>query len=430
MTALPLEILLGIYLGLLTGIVPAFVAGGLGFIVRYFSGVTLPGFGVVVLALSIASVQGGLLGLVEPDIAQSPRLFVAVLVVLMLALYAHSQGDALGASLPRRLSLRRLRQRTLSADVIEIVGAVGQVTIRPTGEIRDLEGYPPLPPALRRTLKAGSWRFPADLPLAELGRRLEDRLRTDHGLADVAVTVDERGRATIAAAPPSSGLSKRVQANHRAVSLSTLIPTGLARGDVVRVWTGESSVAGDRDPIEATVLSVQATADTEGSVEYGPDVATDGGVEAPTPVTAATDTATLGGRGRVTVSVPREMASRLLAADACHLEVVPRGTTDLFEAFARIREAGYDVRHVTIQPREGPAGASDTPRGDHVSSAGVDPAAHDLEILAVRRDGADTDDRRRGWIFGPGLERPLEPGDEAYVAGRTVDLRRFGSVIR
>ncbi len=419
MTAFPLEVLLGIYLGLLTGIVPAFVAGSLGFLVRYFTGVSLPGFGVVVLALSIASVQGGLLGLVEPDIAQSPRLLVAVLVVLMLALYAHNQGDSLGASLPRRLSLKNLRQRTLSADVIEIVGSVGQVTIRPSGEIRDIEGYPPLPPTLRQTLKNGSWRLPADLPLAELARRLEDRLRTEYDLTDIAVTVDERGRATIAAAPPSSGLSKRVPAGQRAVSLSTVIPTGLARGDLVRVRI-QSGSESDK-PVEATVLSVESDADTKDSGAGADDTSSEDGDPPAAPKPAGN--ATAGGNGRVTLAVPRTVTGRLLAAESPRIEVLPRGTNDLFEAFTRIRTAGYGVRHVTSSPVLDQSGAADaTPK--------VDPAAYDLEVLAIKRAGVETGDRRRGWVFGPGLERALAPGDEAYVAGRTTDLRRFKSVIR
>jgi len=269
------EVLLGLYLGLLTGIVPAFVAGSLGFLVRYFTGVTLPGFGVVVLALSIASVQGGLLGLVEPTIAQSPRLLIAVLVVLMLALYAHNQGDKLGAELPRRLSFTRLRQRTLSADVVELVGSVGQVSVRPTGEIRDMEGYPPLSPALRQSLKAGSWKLPADLPLSELEARIEERLRTDHDLADVDVTMDEQARATIVAAPPSGSLSRRVPAGQRAVSIATLVPTGIARGDEVTIRAGERSITG-------TVLSARSEIDDERAAGAALDtpldeVATDGG---------------------------------------------------------------------------------------------------------------------------------------------------------
>ncbi len=398
--------LLGLYLGLLTGIVPAFVAGSLGFLVRYFTGVTLPGFGVVVLALSIASVQGGLLGLVEPTIAQSPRLLVAVLVVLMLALYAHNQGDKLGSELPRRLSLTSLRQRTLSADVVELVGAVGQVTVRPTGEVRDMEGYPPLSPDLRRTLKSGSWRLPADLPLSELEARLEERLRTDHDLADVDVAISERARATIAAAPPSGSLSRRVTAGRRAVSLATLVPTGLDRGDEVTVRTADRSITG-------TVLSARTEVDEQPAtpLEAPADddaAATDGG-EALEPVVPEPkpNAATAGGSGRVTIAVARREVKALLEADSRRLVVRSRGTSREFEAFSLVKREGYAVRRLTV----GAAGAG--VEADDVAAS----AAADVTVLAVRRQGSETGGRRHGWVFGPGIERRLEAGDEAFVAG-------------
>jgi len=399
-------VLLGLYLGLLTGIVPAFVAGSLGFLVRYFTGVTLPGFGVVVLALSIASVQGGLLGLVEPTIAQSPRLLVAVLVVLMLALYAHNQGDKLGSELPRRLSLTSLRQRTLSADVVELVGAVGQVTVRPTGEVRDMEGYPPLSPDLRRTLKSGSWRLPADLPLSELEARLEERLRTDHDLADVDVAISERARATIAAAPPSGSLSRRVTAGRRAVSLATLVPTGLDRGDEVTVRTADRSITG-------TVLSARTEVDEQPAtpLEAPADddaAATDGG-EALEPVVPEPkpNAATAGGSGRVTIAVARREVKALLEADSRRLVVRSRGTSREFEAFSLVKREGYAVRRLTV----GAAGAG--VEADDVAAS----AAADVTVLAVRRQGSETGGRRHGWVFGPGIERRLEAGDEAFVAG-------------
>ncbi|ELY43314.1 hypothetical protein [Natronorubrum tibetense] len=410
---LPVEVLLGLYLGLLTGIVPAFVAGSLGFLVRYFTGVTLPGFGVVVLALSIASVQGGLLGLVEPDIAQSPRLLVAVLVVLMLALYAHNQGDKLGAELPRRLSFTSIRQRTLSADVVELVGTMGQVTVRPAGEIRNMEGYPALSPALRQTLQNGSWKLPADIPLSELEIRLEERLRTDHDLADVDVTIDEQARATIVAAPPSGGLSKRVSEGQRAVSLATLVPTGLARGDEVTVRAGERTVSGTvlsaRTEIDAE--HAETAADESGDEPSGAAV-TDGGEDAPPLDPAAKPTtASAGGVGRVTVSVARRDAKALLEAESPRIRVRSRGTSREFEAFALIRQAGYAIRRVTV----GPAGAGDS-TVDAVSSGTV-------TILAIRRHGSETSGRRHGWVFGPGIERRLETGDEMFVAGpeKTID---------
>ncbi|SER55552.1 potassium transporter TrkA [Natrinema salaciae] len=400
------EVLLGLYLGLLTGIVPAFVAGSLGFLVRYFTGVTLPGFGVVVLALSIASVQGGLLGLVEPTITQSPRLLVAVLVVLMLALYAHNQGDKLGSELPRRLSLTRLRQRTLSADVVELVGSVGQVSVRPTGEIRDMEGYPPLSADLRRDLKAGSWRLPADIPLSELESRLEERLRTDHDLADVDVAIDQRGRATIVAAPPSGALSRRVPTGQRAVSVTTLVPTGLARGDDVTVRDGDRSIAG-------TVLSARTAVDDEHTASAVPDesaadVATDGGDAASAMADAKPSAATAGGQGRVTIAVARRDVSAVLEAESPRLVVRSRGTSREFEAFALVKREGYAIHRFTV----GATGPDDE------TSELDDPAsAADVTILAVRRQGSETGGRRHGWVFGPGIERRLEPGDEAFVAG-------------
>ncbi|WP_265110110.1 potassium transporter TrkA [Halosolutus halophilus] len=415
MPSLPVEILLGVYLGLLTGIVPALVAGSLGFLVRYFSGVTLPGFGVVVLALSIASVQGGLLGLVEPSIAQSPRLLVAVLVVLMLALYAHDQGDKLGAELPRRLSLTALRQRTLSADVVELVGTVGQVTIRPTGEIRDMEGYPPLPEPLRKTLRAGSWKLPADLPLSELEVRLEERLRTDHDLADVDVSIDERARATIVAAPPSGTLSRRVPAGKRAVSLATLVPTGLDRGDEVAVRTADRTIGGP-------VLSVRTPADAESTAIGGSDESVaeaptvpDGGEESTTSVPPGRGTgASPGGTGRVTIAVARRDVEPLFAAEQPRLVVRSRGTNREFEAFALAKRAGYAIRRVTV----GSAGALEEPR----------PSA-DVTVVAVRRQGSETAGRRHGWVFGPGIERSLAVGDEVFVAGPEAVVEEFAEAI-
>ncbi|MFD1565677.1 potassium transporter TrkA [Haloarchaeobius amylolyticus] len=414
MPSLPVELLLGLYLGLLTGIVPAFVAGSLGFLVRYFTGVTLPGFGVVVLALSIASVQGGLLGLVEPTIAQSPRLLVAVLVVLMLALYAHNQGDKLGAELPRRLSLTSIRQRTLSTDVVELVGSVGQVTARPTGEIRDMEGYPPLSPDLRGRLKAGSWRLPADLPLSELETRLEERLRTEHDLADVDVTLDERARATIAAAPPSGSLSRRLSTGHRAVSVATLVPTGLARGDEVTVRVGDRSITG-------TVLSVRTEIDDERAAipvsEEPPDdeLATDGGDPTDDAIpTPRSTTATAGGPGRVTVAVARRDVKPLLEAESLGLVVRSRGTSREFEAFALLKREGYAVRRLTVG-----TGGTDGETADEP------PASAAVTVLAVRRQGSETGGRRHGWVFGPGIERSLEAGDEAFVAGSDDAIETF-----
>jgi hypothetical protein len=151
-----------------------------------------------VFGVAIAGIQGGLLGLLDPQFVTSPTALVSALVVMMATLYAHAQGDRMGAEFPRRLTLRRIRDRTLSADAVERAGQFGQVRVRTTGEVGDVEGYPPLPDALRATVRNGEWTFPADLPLSELERRLEERLRNDRDLAEVAVSIDDRG------GPPST----------------------------------------------------------------------------------------------------------------------------------------------------------------------------------------------------------------------------------
>ncbi|MFC6724309.1 potassium transporter TrkA, partial [Halobium palmae] len=122
-SSFPVEVLFGIYLGVLTGVLPALIAGALGFAFKYFTDVSIPGFGVVVLALAVAGVNGGLLALADNQILNaehSVALVVAILVVLMLTLYAHAQGDKLGSTAPRRLTLQSLAERTLSTDVVEL----------------------------------------------------------------------------------------------------------------------------------------------------------------------------------------------------------------------------------------------------------------------------------------------------------------------
>ncbi|MFC6754261.1 potassium transporter TrkA, partial [Halorubrum tibetense] len=299
--ALPVEILFGIYLGILTGIVPALIAGILGFIFKYFTGVTIPGLGVVVLALAIAGINGGLLALNDETIRSSeraPAILTAIIVVLMLSLYAHAQGDKLGASVPKRVSLKQLRERTLSTDVVELVGGRGQVRVSVVGEVGDMEGYPPLPAETRKAIGEGEWTFPAELPLSELERRFAERLTTELELADVTVSIDEEARATVSAAPPTGGLSKRVPKGKRAVSVPALVPTGLARGDVVRVVTNDVTVEGVLLAAKSGGKKEEKKPDPPAT--SGSTPATDGGEPKPAPAPATATT--VGGEGRVTVA--------------------------------------------------------------------------------------------------------------------------------
>ncbi|ELZ49927.1 TrkA-C domain protein [Halorubrum distributum JCM 9100] len=419
--SLPVEIVFGVYLGVITGIVPALVAGTLGFVFKYVTDVTIPGLGVVVLSLAIAGVNGGLLALNDETIRSSeraPAILTAIVVVLMLSMYAHAQGDRLGASVPKRISLRQLRDRTLSTDVIELVGGRGRVSVEVAGEVNDMEGYPPLPADTRRAILDGDWTFPADLPLAELEDRFAERLQTELDLADVAVRIDEQARATVAAAPPTGALSKRVPAGKRAVSVSALVPTGIARGDVVRVITPDLDA-------EGAVIAARSSGKPEpgaaATSDPGPaagddpdpdeDARTDGGEETVGAPPAATAPTTTGGEGRVTLALDRSEATTLLRADRGRVLVLSRGTRREYELTALLRRAGKRFRRVSV--------VAGGPLDGHTIGEAEVREAYDVAVLAARHES---------WTIAPDGSQSLSAGDDLFVVGSRDALDRFAEV--
>ena len=418
--SLPVEIVFGVYLGVITGIVPALVAGTLGFVFKYVTDVTIPGLGVVVLSLAIAGVNGGLLALNDETIRSSeraPAILTAIVVVLMISLYAHAQGDRLGASVPKRISLKRLRDRTLSTDVIELVGGRGRVSVEVTGEVNDMEGYPPLPADTRRAILDGDWTFPADLPLAELESRFAERLQTELDLADVSVRIDERARATVAAAPPTGALSKRVPAGKRAVSVSALVPTGIARGDVVRVITPDLDAQGlviaaqSSGKPEPGAGAASTSAPVAGDDADPDDLRTDGGEAAVAPPPAATAPTTTGGEGRVTLALDRAEATALLRADRGRVLVLSRGTRREYELTALLRRTGKRFRRASV--------VAGGPLDGHTIGEAEVREAYGVAVLAARHDT---------WTIAPGGSQPLSAGDDLFVVGSREALNRFAEV--
>jgi len=397
---LPVEILYGLYLGVLTGMFPALVSWGLGFLVRYVTGVSVPAFAVVVLALALAGINGGLLALNDPAVVQSGfRIVVALIVVSMISMYAHAKGDRMGAEFPRRLSLSKLRERTLSSDVVELVGSRGEVRVEVVGEVVDMEGYPSLPEGIRDAIGSGEWRLPADLPISELETRFEDRLRTELDLADVSVSIDERGRATVVAAPPLSGVSKRVPAGERAVSLEALVPTGLARGDEVLVLA-------DGETVEGTVIAARSGG---GNVET---TTADGGTptERTHPIPVPTTT---GGRGRLTVAVARAEVERLLGIERPKIVVRARGTRREYELLSLLRRTGKRFGRVTVGPASALVGTT-------LGAADLR-TVHGVAVLGIKRPD--------GWLVAPGGSAELRAGDEVFVVGTREALDAFAEVV-
>jgi hypothetical protein len=409
MAALPVEILLGIYLGLLVGVIPALIAWTLGFVFKYVTDVTLPGFGVTVLAMALAGINGGLLALADESITSSvnaPRVITAIVIVGMLALYAHSKGDEMGATLPKRLSLSNIGARTLSTDLADLISSGDEVRIRIVGEVADMEGYPPLSDELRTELRNAEFTFPADLRLDELESRLAERLKTEFDLGDASVTVDERGRATVVAAPPFSGLSKRISDDRHAVSVAGLIPTGLARGDEVTVMTPDAQVRGTVVSAKTGTGEDKPVAEQQTATE--PQV--DGDEETVKPVRAPTTT---GGEGRLTVAITRTDVQPLLRADDAKVVVESRGTRREYEVVSMLRRADRQFRRITVRAANALAGST-------LGTANLRDA-YGVAVLAVRKSD--------GWTIAPGGTTVLENGDELLAVGNRGDLNSFADAV-
>lgn len=406
--SLPVQVIRGLYLGVLTGIVPALVAWALGFLFRYVTGITAPSFGIVVLGVAIAGVNGGFLAFNDPAIIQSTNsvtLVTALLVIMMACFYAHNRGDALGARAPRRLSLRTLRERTLSTDVITRVGGRGEVLVRVSGPVKDMEGHPPLPETLRETIAGFEARLPADLPVSEIETRFEDRLQGELDLGAVSVEIDEHGRAMVAAAPPVSGVSKRVSSAERAVSIRALLPTGLDRGDEITVHTGEGSV--DGRVVSAGADGSQPAAPVT-LPKSAPDVEGEPSVPSPQPF------GTRGGMGRVTVAVNRAEADALVKASEGRIVVTARGTAREIELVSLLRRAGGRLRRLTV-------GSGSSLAGQTLAAANVR-EVHRVGVLAVETDGR--------WRVAPGGDTVLAPDLEIYVAGPRDAVATFAEVVQ
>lgn len=407
---LPIDVLRGIYLGLLAGILPALVGFSFGFLFRYVTGLSIPAFGVVVLGVALAGVNGGLMAFTDATITQHTNnvvLISALVVVLMLSLYSHGMGDRLGATLPRRMSLSKLREQTLSSDVVELVGARGQVRPKVVGQVRDMEGYPPLPEGVRESIRAVDWTFPADLALRDLEDRFADRLRSEFDLQDVDVTIDGKARASVIAAPPASGVSRRVPSGKRAVSVNALVPTGVARGDEVTLLTPDAEIPG-------TIVS--ATSKTKGGEKKpkpdagAPEAETDGGTEIEEAQSAPTVApTTAGGFGRVTVTVERKHAEDLLAVSEVNVVVTARGTRREYELVSLLRRTGHRMQRVAVRT-DGPLDGTTIGTADVRETYGV-------AILAVRHDDE--------WRIAPRGDAPLSGGDELFVAGTRTDVAAF-----
>lgn len=394
-------IALGVYVGVLTGVFTGFLSFLLAFGFQYVAGVKLSDRIGLMIGLGVVGLQGTRL-LRDPSFLRSPTILAALLVVMLVTLFAHQKGADLGKELPKGALTHRLWKRTLSSETVERIGRFGQVRVRVSGEVDDVDGYPPLPDRLRTEIAEGSWTFPADLPLAELETRLADRLRSEYELAAVRATIDAEGRATVAAAPSSGGLSRRIPPGRRGVGVDATLPAGLARGD-------EVELAVDDEWLRGSVVSV-----TERRPEGAPERESetpDGEDETDRSASAATETP--GGEGRAIVAVPFEQVETVVDGDVRGVLARSRGGGPEFELVTLLRRGGERFQKLTVRP------GSDG-EGVRLAELALRPE-HGVDVLALRR--ADE------WTFAPTGATTLRAEDDLFAVGPKAGLAALAEVV-
>ncbi|WP_135667322.1 hypothetical protein [Halorhabdus rudnickae] len=342
MDSVYVEVILGVSLGGIVGVVPAVAAGIAGGIVPSLAEYRFIRGTLAVASLLIAGVVATSIGGVAVQLKHVPRMVTGGSVVVLLTVFGFEQGRRVGSTLRRDGSEPIERGRSLADVAVDAIDASGQVTIRPQGAIRTVPGYPELPGDLQSEIAAERWRLPADLPLSELERRIERQLLLKHDLEAAEVTVNPRGTATVAGAPPASGIARTVPAGQRAVSVQTTVPDGVEPGDEIVVETEKGTIDGfvlSTDPID-----VRAKADGDGRrISSG-----ETGIPRKAGTVAGDGTEQAGGRSRVTVAVPTDDIDAVLEADRVTVAVRSRDMRPDFRAISLFDRAGKAVRVTSL----------------------------------------------------------------------------------
>jgi len=414
MATLPAEVLAGLSYGTVAGALSAAIVGVGSFALRRFRGRELPHTLAAVAALAIAAGNVVAIGIFDPatlldgNTGAVPRLVVGGAVVAVLGLYGASQGRAVADSIPRGTSLPTDRKQRLSETVLDAIDSAGQVQLTVADDIRDIEGYPAPSPEVRDEIAGSVWQLPADLPIPALESRLAERLKSTYGFAEVRVTISPRGEATVAAAAPTGSLAHSVPDGQRAVTVETVIPTGVAPGDVVRIVADGGTVRGT---VLETALDGGATTAGQSSAQ------------------SAVTGQSPGGSGTVTISVDTTAAGDLLETTSAAVVVDSQGTNHALAALSHLEDTDLVVRKFTVD--------------DWTRSVLVDNAER-IRLLALRRPGAP--ESAGGWQILPGtqqgskadvkangdtpdqsksgtLQKLLQPGATVFVAGPEGVLR-------
>lgn len=353
-------------LALLAGLAGAVVS----FLYRWYARDRLPEgigvlFGVSVVAIVLntqSALQSAILGrtdLLSPKVAVFT--VVAFVTAAIVADAGRRTGDRLGQRTARTAALRDLGEM---GRIVRSAGRSVTVTLpEDPGEIRDIDGYDPLPEADKETLAETTFVFPRGLTVAQLRDRLVQRLKADHGVGhvDVEITVDGEIE-YLGVGSRAAGIGVTIGPGSAAVAIHADPAFTASPGDTVQVWQG------GEDPDRVTTAELRGVA---GDV--------------------------------VTIALDEADAGQLDDTTRYRLATLAGDPSAEREFASLLRGADETMGVATIAP--------DSPL------VGVPIGGLAFTVVAVRNEG--------GIEAIPQRSRTVAAGDRVYVVARPEGLRRF-----
>jgi hypothetical protein len=242
------------------------LAGVIGLVHRWYAAQPVPeglsvlvGLSGVALYLSSIAALPALSGVIGGD-TEVLTLDAAVfnvsvfLVAGVVAAAGGRAGDRLGTGAFALSGADRVE-----GEVSRVVQAVGRVvTVELPEGIDDIDGYDPVPPETKAEIAGSTLVFPRRLTVDELRKRLVERLRTDHGVGQVDIDIDETGAVGfLALGSRESGIGPSLPPGTAAVPVRADPPNAARAGDVVQVFR----------PVDGGEPERVTTAEVRGSAE-------------------------------------------------------------------------------------------------------------------------------------------------------------------
>jgi hypothetical protein len=227
------------------GLAATMASGSVAVCYRWYVRERVPTGLAVLFGLTVISVYLGTTGSLGQAIAGQDIATEAGRVIPNLASFAIGTagsaagirlGDAIGTDISAATG-----EKTMNADVSEIVQTVGHVTpVRLPAEIDDIVGYDPMPEKTKETLEGRRFLFPRRLTKAELRDRLVARLKTDYGVGHVDLELGDDGTVEyIAIGARAAGIGPTLPPSTNAVAVHADPAHAASSGDLVQVWSTE-----------------------------------------------------------------------------------------------------------------------------------------------------------------------------------------------